>query len=240
MAGKGGGAWKVAYADFVTAMMAFFMVMWLLAQDDKVKSAVAEHFRNPDSRYAPGDSLMEPKHPQFFKDRRTPAIPGEAPVPPGESDQPAAKPHTVHLVHGDRALIGTAVFFEGNATGLSEEAQERLRRFAPLAQGKPQKIELRGHAARSGIRGTDFDDLWQLSYARCVATREFLESLGIPAAQFRLSQAGMFEPYSISDVPERTARNSRVDVFLLNELAEESVGTPAERAERFRTPAAAP
>ena len=32
MAGHGGGAWKVAYADFVTAMMAFFMVMWITAQ----------------------------------------------------------------------------------------------------------------------------------------------------------------------------------------------------------------
>jgi flagellar motor protein MotB len=37
MAGGGGGAWKVAYADFVTAMMAFFMVMWLVSQDQKVK-----------------------------------------------------------------------------------------------------------------------------------------------------------------------------------------------------------
>lgn len=50
MAGKGGGAWKVAYADFVTAMMAFFMVMWLTAQSSDVKTAVAEHFRNPGGR----------------------------------------------------------------------------------------------------------------------------------------------------------------------------------------------
>ena len=36
MAGSG-GAWKVAYADFVTAMMAFFLVMWITAQSQKVK-----------------------------------------------------------------------------------------------------------------------------------------------------------------------------------------------------------
>jgi chemotaxis protein MotB len=47
MAGKGGGAWKVAYADFVTAMMAFFMVMWLIAQDQKTKEAVAKYFTDP-------------------------------------------------------------------------------------------------------------------------------------------------------------------------------------------------
>src|SRR5436309_13374502 len=48
MAGKhGGGAWKVAYADFVTAMMAFFLVMWLTAQNQEVKRAVAEYFSDP-------------------------------------------------------------------------------------------------------------------------------------------------------------------------------------------------
>lgn len=48
MAGKGGGgAWKVAYADFVTAMMAFFMVMWLTAQNQQIKSAVADYFGDP-------------------------------------------------------------------------------------------------------------------------------------------------------------------------------------------------
>jgi chemotaxis protein MotB len=47
MASGGGGAWKVAYADFVTAMMAFFMVMWLIAQDQKAKEAVAKYFNDP-------------------------------------------------------------------------------------------------------------------------------------------------------------------------------------------------
>lgn len=48
MAGKaGGGAWKVAYADFVTAMMAFFLVMWLCAQNQDVKKSVANYFSDP-------------------------------------------------------------------------------------------------------------------------------------------------------------------------------------------------
>jgi len=42
-----GGAWKVAYADFVTAMMAFFMVMWLSAQDSTVRTAIAGYFAKP-------------------------------------------------------------------------------------------------------------------------------------------------------------------------------------------------
>lgn len=42
-----GGAWKVAYADFVTAMMAFFLVMWLAAQDSRIRDAVAGYFQEP-------------------------------------------------------------------------------------------------------------------------------------------------------------------------------------------------
>jgi Flagellar motor protein len=45
--GHHGGAWKVAYADFVTAMMALFLVLWLVSQDQKIKEAVQRSFRNP-------------------------------------------------------------------------------------------------------------------------------------------------------------------------------------------------
>lgn len=45
--GHHGGSWKVAYADFVTAMMAFFMVMWILGMDDKTKLAIEGYFANP-------------------------------------------------------------------------------------------------------------------------------------------------------------------------------------------------
>lgn len=42
-----GGAWKVAYADFTTAMMALFLCLWLTSQDQKIKQAVERAFRNP-------------------------------------------------------------------------------------------------------------------------------------------------------------------------------------------------
>jgi chemotaxis protein MotB len=45
--GHHGGSWKVAYADFVTAMMAFFMVMWILGMDDQTKKAIEGYFSNP-------------------------------------------------------------------------------------------------------------------------------------------------------------------------------------------------
>src|SRR5271154_2765909 len=45
--GHHGGAWKVAYADFVTAMMALFIVLWLMNSSDQVKKAVGGYFKDP-------------------------------------------------------------------------------------------------------------------------------------------------------------------------------------------------
>src|SRR5271163_2721823 len=50
--GHHGGAWKVAYADFVTAMMALFIVLWLLSSSAEVKKAVGGYFRDPSGRSA--------------------------------------------------------------------------------------------------------------------------------------------------------------------------------------------
>lgn len=47
--GHHGGAWKVAFADFMTAMMAFFLVMWLMGSDEATKASIANYFNNPSS-----------------------------------------------------------------------------------------------------------------------------------------------------------------------------------------------
>ncbi len=58
--GHHGGAWKVAYADFVTAMMAFFLVMWIMGQSKEVKTAVAGYFRDPGAfETVRGDGVLE-------------------------------------------------------------------------------------------------------------------------------------------------------------------------------------
>ena len=54
--GHHGGAWKIAYADFVTAMMAFFLVMWISGQDQKVRQAVSFYFNDPTNSSMVGNS----------------------------------------------------------------------------------------------------------------------------------------------------------------------------------------
>jgi flagellar motor protein MotB len=67
-AGHHGGAWKVAYADFVTAMMAFFIVLWLMGTSEPVKKAVTGYFRDPSgrsgNRYRPGRLRPKPRRRQ--------------------------------------------------------------------------------------------------------------------------------------------------------------------------------
>jgi chemotaxis protein MotB len=61
--GHHGGAWKVAYADFVTAMMALFIVLWVLSQGEKVQQAVAGYFKDPIGFSTKSKSLIDGKGP---------------------------------------------------------------------------------------------------------------------------------------------------------------------------------
>ena len=58
-AGHHGGAWKVAYADFVTAMMALFIVLWILSANEEVKEAVAGYFKDPVGFSTGGGKMIE-------------------------------------------------------------------------------------------------------------------------------------------------------------------------------------
>ena len=52
--GHHGGAWKVAYADFVTAMMALFIVLWLMNSSKQIQEAVGGYFKDPDRHLQDG------------------------------------------------------------------------------------------------------------------------------------------------------------------------------------------
>jgi chemotaxis protein MotB len=94
--GHHGGAWKVAYADFVTAMMAFFLVMWLVGAGTKQqRAAVSEYFKNPS--LTPGQSTMAPSGKMGPGGASTSMIKlgGAMDLPKGPGDQQAfAKPST--------------------------------------------------------------------------------------------------------------------------------------------------
>ncbi len=248
MAGKGGGAWKVAYADFVTAMMAFFLVMWITAQSTSVKKAIAQYFKDPTghSRSSGGSPLLPTNKPG------DPPGPSILPFSKGGSaigvdrtrntqDTPhgsGEKKSCLFVIHdGDRRYLGTMILFKEGSADLDDTAKQRLLQLVGELRGKLQKIEIRGHAVHSPpAKETSMIDPWQISYNRCQAAMKFLLQNGIEPERLRLSQGGAYEPYTLQIDPSLQIYNSRVEVFVLDEYARNLMGTSAERNERFSTP----
>lgn len=267
MAGKGGGQWKVAYADFVTAMMAFFMVMWITAQSDKVKQAVAHYFNYPTAfrvgtaegpEGASGPGLPGPGGPggpnldssgnlrdafqmtavdMGFLPNSGGRGKARGPADAAKKGRHAAKPSVLAVHEGDRRMVGTVIPFEEHSAELTDTGRRRLAELVPVLAGKRNKIEIRGHTTRRPLPSdSPFRDAWQLAYARCLAAQRFLEAHGIETERIRLSQAGPYEPQTLGTDPRRMEENSRVEIYVLPELVEDLMGTPQERAARFKAP----
>src|SRR5262245_11541859 len=235
MAGKGGGAWKVAYADFVTAMMAFFMVMWIVAQNQEVKTAIAEHFSDPFANVVEGED-PSPKRAK---------APRREPKPDNTPDETKDQGKGVQAVlltsrGGERTSISTVVHFAEDTADLEADGKRRLHNLAVLLLGKPQKIEIRGHSSRRPLpAGSPFADHWQLSYARCMAVLKALEDEGLPRDRMRLSQAAGNEPLAAPDEGLPGGGYARVEVVMLNETIAVPVSEQAKpTAPRRKSPGA--
>ncbi len=216
MAGKGGGAWKVAYADFVTAMMAFFMVMWLTSQKQEVREAVAHHFR--EANHTSFIMPIRDGHPASGKHKGHGA--------PASRGHESHRPRFQLQQNRDRSSVGTVILFRGESGELDERGREQLSRLVPQIAGLPQKIEIRGHTSRKPLsEQSPFADAWQLSFARCEAITEFLVAHGIEPRRLRLSQAAGYEPLSNLTDPKSLEQNTRVEVFLIGELVDSRLET---------------
>ena len=241
MASGGGGAWKVAYADFVTAMMAFFMVMWLTSQNKAVKESIAQYFDNPlgVAKEARATSI----HGIEGASAPAPLI-GQQAGPHGSDKRDASnsdgngggKPPLIRIFDNlDRTRTnGTMVLFPEGNTELNAQGRDQIRALAPQLLGKPNKIDIRGHASKFPLPpDSPYKDTWELCYARCLTTKAFLIEMGIEESRIRLSQDGDYEPYSDHKDPVWRSMNSRVEIFSVSEFAYDFKPTAEERAGKF-------
>jgi chemotaxis protein MotB len=239
MAGSG-GAWKVAYADFVTAMMAFFLVMWITGQSQDTKESISGYFRDPwgtSSEHMQPTSLL-PSETQGnslnidIPKRQTPGHkPGNDSQEGSDEDVLSkskwAQKRKVHFVEdNDRSTPALVVNFEESSAQLSSHAKVELDRMIPGLLGKMNMIEIRGHSTRRPLpEGSPHPDLWALCFARCEAVMRYLEERGVESARLRLSQSAAYQPLTNRVEEAWQSDNSRAEVFLLDELAEELPGT---------------
>ena len=222
----GGGAWKVAYADFVTAMMAFFMVMWLTSQKPGIKEAVAGYFREPFATYK-----------SHQKGAAGTAKPVLDPMY-GHTAQPQKRRLAIS---GDVTDYQFTLLFPEGSADLEPEQLQSIHEFAPMMAGKLNRVEVRAHTIRSPLPPDGkFKDHWDLCFARCQEVREQLQSLGVEPERIRLSQAEGNEPLAANLTAEELKLNSRVDVILLPDLADipwEQRQSEEEQAETSAEPA---
>ncbi len=204
----GGGAWKVAYADFVTAMMAFFLVMWITSQNDDVKKAIGGYFQDPWGSFSENTTptIKTPaglKGDAPFADNATGILPQRWPQANQDNatDKQAGaasvwqQKEKIHLLASDRNLPALIVAFDESSAELSKEAQKRLTNLLPALVGKQNRIELRSHSTRRPLpKDGPYRDHWQLCFERSQQTMKFLAAHGVEPDRIRLSQSASFEP----------------------------------------------
>jgi chemotaxis protein MotB len=232
MAG-GGGAWKVAYADFVTAMMAFFLVMWLVGQDKPVKEAVAQYFRDPfavpsdkPGTQAPGPSFMP-------HEGTTPPPPqGDGGDKKGGSGEGTNKrglqtvirrPSSAFMYRdGSRSSVGTHLPFTVEGDAIDDAGKKNLDELLPMLAGKRNLLEIRANVSERPLESNEkFSDRWQLAYARCAATRQYLIDHGVEPDRIRMSQAG-----GGGRGEDPAVLDAKVEVYMLDEFAGGPEGAP--------------
>lgn len=228
-----GGAWKVAYADFVTAMMALFMVLWLTSQDQRIKEAVERAFRNPFSSVTKDSVGLIPS-------KETQAVKSSS----GNFDSSSAVELTMlrrlnqdllkSLQSSEQNEAQSSVKLEMTPEGLSINVFDRSHKpiFEPqstkftaygewvfstlaweISRYSNLSVELEGHteSGHPALR-PDYGD-WEISSDRANAVRRELMEHGVTSRQVRkVAGYGATKPMPNTDLSSEI--NRRVTVLL--------------------------
>ena len=198
---EGAPEWMVSYADMITILMSFFVVMFSIASGEAAKGK-----RTPAT--AAGDRIAAvPLRPQVEAVHELEPDAGQFDLPGGGKGRgsPAPLPAvgdpggTVRVLkmekarirvpgHGDLIAIGGMVYFNKATTDLAPGQDGSIQKIAEELAGKPQQVEIVATASNQPLPpGCLFRDRWELSYARCRQAAELFTSLKIEPERLRLS-----------------------------------------------------
>ncbi len=189
--GHHGGAWKVAYADFVTAMMALFIVLWLLNSSKQVQEAVGGYFKDPtgssklvgSSMRGAGQNLdlrkEDMKKIKEALEKQVKALP----------DFDKLKKHIEMTITAEGLRIElteaeNGTFFELGSAVPSASGQELLVALAQELGKLPNSISIEGHTdSKPYSGGLSGYSNWELSVDRANAARKIMQSSGLQEKQ---------------------------------------------------------
>ena len=240
--GHHGGAWKVAYADFVTAMMAFFLVMWILAQSDAVKESIQGYFQDPVGfMKSSGKGLMDGSA-SPLKQR----LQQQADVSSNVQGNLQALTNTAQNIRNaidqmpeigklkdfiDIELIPEGLrielaevstnpdstnFFNMGSSKLKPISQLILTAISKELRLLPNRIVLEGHTDRTPFTSKADYTNWELSADRANSARRYMEDAGLREGQV-VEIRGYADKYLKFPKKPNDPRNRRVAIIVLHE-----------------------
>lgn len=183
--GHNGGAWKVAYADFVTAMMALFIVLWLLNTSKQVQEAVGGYFRDPNgtskmvgtSMQGSGENYTLGKE-DFSKLEEHLRAAMKKVRNFDKFDQQIEMTLTSEGLRIELLEQPTGTFFDLGSPAPTENGRDLLTALAVEIGKLPNKVSIEGHTD-SLPYGTPAYSNWELSTDRANAARRLMREHGL-------------------------------------------------------------
>ena len=189
--GHHGGAWKVAYADFVTAMMALFIVLWLMGSSEPVKKAVAGYFRDPSGKSTDngsgqggvGENIAIRKDDMSKLKEKLETAMKQSPELQKLKDQVqmtvTGEGLRIELLESE---VGT--FFDSGSSHPSASGKEMLKMLAGELGTMQNRLLIEGHTdAQPFASSANGYSNWELSSDRANSARKLMQDSGLRSDQ---------------------------------------------------------
>lgn len=234
--------WVVTFGDMMSLLLTFFIMLVSLSEikQEEHFQAMVESIRRKFGHDSVRVNLIpghiRPRNSSLSKmatmgrAKRFDMMDGGDKVEAPVGDHPRVRV----IRPGARTAVGTVLTFDEWSVVLADGHKRDLRALSGTVGGKPQKIEIRGHASSRPLPPGEgrFADHWDLAYRRAKAVADFLRAeVDIDPRRLRISVAGQYEPFTTEPDPEEQRLNPRVEIFLLDEVTQEVVAEPGGSGE---------
>ena len=218
--GHHGGAWKVAYADFVTAMMALFIVLWLMNSSVQVRKAISAYFTDPSgsgklsgsAAAGTGESLSISKdnmtNRKVMLEQAIKKSPELAPLKDYVQMSVTGEGLRVELIESEKGL-----FFQSSSASPSGLGEELIIRLAQQLGTLPNKLMIEGHTDAKPYGNNSEYTNWELSTDRANAARRLMEAHGVKPGQV-VQVRGFADQNLRNPAKPEDASNRRVSVIV--------------------------
>lgn len=218
--GHHGGAWKVAYADFVTAMMALFIVLWLMNSSEQVRKAISAYFQDPSgtgkqsgsSAAGLGEGVTVGKDNMATLRDKLEAALKKSP------DFEKLKQYVQMSVTGEGLrveLIETekGMFFQSGSPNPTDVGEQLIDALARELGKLPNDVLIEGHTDAQPYSGKNGYSNWELSTDRANEARKLMEADGLRPDQVKEVRGFAAESLRLKDKPDDPS-NRRVSVIV--------------------------